>query len=187
MISKILKQVLSAALLVFDGVLWHRSHAVQTVVKLVDATKLGLTKGLTAVAPLWVSYLTGKDAAVAAIDDGIENHHYSDHNTTTYHHPHPDNSSSPSTSPNYYPSNSHLVVFWGVVAHLVVFFLSLVYQCCMADANHRTTASSPLLSSSLLGNLDGADVDGIVVNDTNIHNNTTNINNDGDDNVYLSR
>ena len=181
-ISKILKPGLSFVLLAMEDGLWHHSHPVQTVVKVVDAAKLGLAMGLTAVLPSLAPYLTRTDTVVAPADDnddGMENHHYSDHTTTLVdplppHHP-AHNSSSSSTSPSYSPSNSHLVVFWGVVAHLVVYFLSLMYQCYITGdpiAHHR---------SSLLGNFNGIDDDGNINNYNNI------ATNDDDDNVYLSR
>ena len=97
---------------------------------------------LTKSIPSFANYWRETDAIIAAIDDGIENHVYSDH-IIPHHKSHSDNSSTTnSTGPNYYPSNSHLVVFWGVVAHLIVFFLSLMYQCCINDA------TTPLLSTS---------------------------------------
>ena len=110
-ISKILKPGLSLLLYAIEGLFLRYHHVVQT-------WKHGLTM------------CEIDDAVIAAIDNGIENHVYSDH-IITHHFSHPDNRTNTSTRPNFCPSISHLVVFWGVVAHLVVFFLSLMYQCCM--------------------------------------------------------
>jgi len=115
-----------------DGIFWHYSQAVYIVVKVKDTMKHGLIKGIPSLVSCWIE----TDTIIAKIDNGIENHVFSDH-IISHHQTHPDNSTSAnanSTSPSYCPSISHLVVFWGVIAHLVVFFLSLIYQCCINNA-----------------------------------------------------